>query len=117
MYRLIKDKGANSNVTLQNVDTHANLVLGKPTFMMISDMSTIDGIKFDADDSSIELRSPWRLEVSDELAKKLASEAMTMKKPKRDQSKKKGVEQPEPTPAAERKIVDAMDVLLGLAKY
>lgn len=116
MYKLIKDKGSNSNVTLQNLDTHASIVLGKPTFTMLSLMSEVDGIRFDSDDSSTDLRSPWRLEVSDDLAKALAGTAMTIMKPVRTQSKKKEVEQPAPTPG-EKPVVDAMDVLLGLAKY
>lgn len=116
MYKLVKDKGYNSNVTLENLDTHVSIALGKTTIPMMSLMSEIGGIKFDSDDSSIAPDSPWELEVSDDLAKALASTAMTMRKPKRDQSKKKEVEQPAPTPE-EKPVIDAMDVLLGLARY
>lgn len=115
-YRLIKDKGNNSIVTLENTETKSSIVLGKLTMWMIS-LLTEEGFVFERDDEkgSVNLKNPWCLTISEETAKKLSAMAMPIHKPKRDQRKT-----PPTTTITEEKpkqVVDAMDVLLGLANY
>lgn len=113
MYRVLKDKGNNANVTLENMDTGASIIIGKLSMDIIRILEA-QGYVFDTDkDEATSLRHPWNLSVSDETATKLSKIAMSISKPPRDQSKKsKQSEHTESKP-----VIDAMDVLLGLAKY
>lgn len=109
MYKVTKERGNNANVTLVNSDTKASVIVGKLT-MDILKMLEDNGYKFDPDtEEAIPLRDAWSLEVSSDTAKKLSEKAMKMNKPVREQSKKS-----EPKV---KQVVDAMDVLLGLASY
>lgn len=113
MYRVLKDKGNNASVTLENLDTGASIIIGKLSMDIIRILEA-QGYVFDTDkDEAISLRDAWNLSVSDETATKLSKIAMSISKPPRDQSKKsKQSEHTENKP-----VIDAMDVLLGLAKY
>lgn len=114
MYRVLKDKGNNASVTLENLDTRASIIIGKLSMDIIRILEA-QGYVFDTDkDEAIRsLRDAWNLSVSDETATKLSKIAMSISKPPRDQSKKsKQSEHTENKP-----VIDAMDVLLGLAKY
>lgn len=110
MYRLLKSKGNNMNVTLENTDTKASVIIGRLTYETLKTLEDA-GFSFKTEDGGLNVRDEWDLEITDETAKTLADKAMRMKKPIRDQKKK-----PE-TPKTDNKKVDAMDVLLGLASY
>lgn len=114
-YRLLKDKGNNATVTLENVDRKTSVILGKLTMEMLDILETDEGFVFERDDEegSINLKNPWCLTITEETAKKLSTKAMPIHKPKRDQSKKaQTVTEEKP-----KQVIDAMDVLLGLASY
>lgn len=111
MYKVLKEKGNNSNITLENMETKASIVLGRIS-MPILDILKDAGHTFDGDD--ISLKDEWNLEVNDEAGKALAKQAMTMSKPVRDQSNKAKAKDLFQKP---NKEIDAMDVLLGLANY
>lgn len=109
MYRLLKDKGNNSNLVLENMDTRTNLIIGKLTMDILSLLEEKEGIHFGALDEEIKLKNSWDIRISEETGKELANKAMTMHKPVRDQRKVQIKK--------DNKTIDAMDVLLGLASY
>lgn len=109
MYKVLKEKGNNQNVTLQNTDTKASIIIGR---ISIEILNILERAGHKIDGTSITMKDQWDLEVNDEIGKELASKAMTMTKPIRDQRKDK-----EDKPKKDNAKVDAMDVLLGLAKY
>lgn len=114
-YKLIKDKGRNANLILENEDTKTSVTLGKMTIEILTLLETDEGMTFELpdDDKTLMLNSPWLFNISDSTAKKLSSLAMKISKPKRDQRKKT----PTVTEEKPKQVVDAMDVLLGLASY
>lgn len=106
MYRVLKEKGNNSNVMLENIETKASIIIGKITMDLLK---ILDEAGHKIGDDGVALRDEWCFEVNEETGKEIASKAMTMSKPIRDQRKVK--------PAKDNKTIDAMDVLLGLANY
>lgn len=106
MYKVLKEKGNNSNVVLENVETKASIIIGRLTMDILKILETAGHT---IGDDGINFKDKWELTVNEEIGKELASKAMTMSKPIRDQRKVK--------PAKDNKTIDAMDVLLGLANY
>ena len=111
MYRLLKEKGNNLNVILENVDTRAQLNLGRLTIDVLTLLETKEGMTF-GEGGTTQLKDEWNFNISEETAKELSAKAMRMSKPIRDQRKHK-----EEQPKKNNKEIDAMDVLLGLANY
>lgn len=111
MYRLLKEKGNNLNVILENVDTRAQLNLGRLTIDVLTLLETKEGMTF-GEGGTTQLKDEWNFSISEETATELSAKAMRMSKPIRDQRKHK-----EEQPKKNNKEIDAMDVLLGLANY
>ena len=111
MYRLLKEKGNNLNVILENIDTSAQLNLGRLTIDILTLLETKEGMTF-GEGGTTQLKDEWNFSISEETAKELSEKAMRMSKPIRDQRKHK-----EEEPKKNNKEIDAMDVLLGLANY
>ena len=111
MYRLLKEKGNNLNVILENIDTRAQLNLGRLTIDMLTLLETKEGITF-GEGGTTQLKDEWNFSISEETAKELSEKAMRMSKPIRDQRKHK-----EEKPKKNNKEIDALDVLLGVASY
>ena len=111
MYRKIKEKGNNLNVILENIDTRAQLNLGRLTIDVLTLLETKEGMTF-GEGGTTQLKDEWNFNISEETAKELSAKAMRMSKPIRDQRKHK-----EEQPKKNNKEIDAMDVLLGLANY
>ena len=111
MYRLLKEKGNNLNVILENIDTRAQLNLGRLTIDVLTLLETKEGMTF-GEGGTTQLKDEWNFNISEETAKELSAKAMRMSKPIRDQRKHK-----EEQPKKNNKEIDAMDVLLGLANY
>lgn len=109
MYRVLKEKGNNVNITLENQETKASIVLGRIS-VTIMDILKDAGFSIGKDEM-LTYKDKWELEVNEETGKRLAGVAMRMSKPIRDQRK------PKDTPKKDNKHIDAMDVLLGLASY
>lgn len=99
MYKVYKPTG-NGLVSVENMDTHASVVIGKVNMEIIN---TIKEAGYDLPPFGEE----WSVEVNKECATALAAMAMRMKKPIRDQRKKKE----EPKPSAE---VDMFDLIYGI---
>lgn len=110
MYRLLKERGNNLNVILENTETHAQLNLGRLTIDILTLLETNEGMTF-GEGGTTQLKDAWDFTISDETAKELSAKAMRMSKPIRDQRKYKE------EPKKSNKEIDAMDVLLGLASY
>ena len=110
MYRLLKEKGNNLNVILENIDTKAQLNLGRLTVDILALLETKEGMTF-GEGGTTQLKDEWNFIISEETAKELSAKAMRMSKPIRDQRKHKE------KPKKSNKQIDAMDVLLGLASY
>ena len=111
MYRLLKEKGNNLNVILENIDTRAQLNLGRLTIDILTLLETKEGMTF-GEGGTTQLKDDWNFSISEETATELSAKAMRMSKPIRDQRKHK-----EEQPKKNNKEIDAMDVLLGLANY
>ena len=110
MYRLLKEKGNNLNVILENIDTRAQLNLGRLTIDVLTLLETKEGMTF-GEGGTTQLKDEWNFSISEETATELSAKAMRMSKPIRDQRKHKE------EPKKNNKEIDAMDVLLGLANY
>ena len=114
MYKLLKEKGNNMNIVLENTETKASIVVGRPTIDILSILVSKDGVRFgDSDDEiKLKLKDTWDMVIKDETAKEIAAKAMRMSKPVRVQTNAK-----EELKKKHNKEIDAMDVLLGLADY
>ena len=99
MYKVYKPTG-NGLVSVENMDTHASVVIGRvsPEIVHVLTEAGYDLPPFGEE---------WSVEVNKECATALATMAMRMKKPIRDQRKKKE----EPKPSAE---VDMFDLIYGI---
>ena len=111
MYKLLKERGDNLNVILENTETKAQLNLGRLTIDILTLLGREEGMSF-GEGGTIQLKDSWDFTIKDETAKELSAKAMRMSKPIRDQRKHK-----EEEPKKSNKEIDAMDVLLGLANY
>ena len=110
MYRLLKEKGNNLNVILENTETKAQLNLGRLTIDILTLLERKEGMTF-GEGGTTQLKDEWNFSISEETAKELSTKAMRMSKPIRDQRKVKD------EPKKSNKEIDALDVLLGLANY
>jgi len=109
MYKLLKEKGNNANVTLENTDTKASIIIGRISMEILSILKEKEGIHFGSETGETALKDKWEFNIEDSTAKELSAKAMRMSKPIRDQRKVQIKK--------ENKKIDAMDVLLGLASY
>lgn len=113
MYKILKDKGSNRNITLKNVDTNASVVLGRMTLDILRILETNEGLTFDKDGTHV--TDAWEIPVNTETAEALQKLALKVSKPIRKRT------QPQQTSAeirkARHKAIDALDVLMGIATY
>ena len=112
MYRLLKDKGNNLNVIIENFDTHSQLNLGRLSMDILSILEREEDLTF-GEGGTTQLKDAWDFTIKDKTAEELSRKAMRMSKPVRDQSKKATEEKKKEA----NKQIDALDVLLGLANY
>lgn len=114
MYKLIKDKGNNSNVAIQNTDTKVEVIIGRLSMEIVNILDKAGhSINTEAEDS-LNYKDAWDITISEDTKNELQRLAMRMMKPKRA---KVQAEEKEAQKKIENKTIDAMDVLLGLAKY
>lgn len=81
MYRVLKPAGYDKNVTVENTDTMSSIMIGR-AHINVTNILEEAGVEIP------DTVDEWNLEVNKECAIRLAALTMTMKKPKRDQSKK-----------------------------
>lgn len=118
MYRLIKEKGSNKNVTLENTETKASVIIGRMTMNMLDLLREVESITF-SDMSSTKLTDEWYFEISTATAEALYKTAMDISTPTHT---KEEVKRPtdkiiEMLDKKENSKIDAMDVMLGLVNY
>lgn len=111
MYKVLKERGNNVSITLENTETKASIIIGRLSMDILAILEK-EGVHFGDADGDVKLKDKWELHISDETAKELSAKAMRMTKPIRDQRKVKEEEQKK-----SNKEIDALDVLLGLASY
>ena len=104
MYKVLKSKGLNSNVMVENTESKSVVNIGR---ISIKIMHILEDAGIDITGKQSE---EWSYEVNKEVATTLAKLSLPMNKPIRDQRK------PETKKQANKQI-DAMDVMLGLANY
>ena len=111
MYKVLKEKGNNASVILENTETRASIIIGRLSMDILAILEK-DGVHIGDAYGDVKLKDRWELRISDETTKELLAKAMRMSKPIRDQRKVK-----EEEPKKSNKEIDALDVLLGLASY
>ena len=109
MYKVIKGQGYGANVSVENTDTLATVMIGRADTTVISILEK-QGYKFGAThgDGIVSYDEEWSLAVNKEIAEELVHLALNIKKPFRDQRKK---------PEEEKKVgveVDAFDLIYGI---
>ena len=106
MYRILKDRGHNQTITLENTDTNAQINLGKLSTTMLAILEDSEGLRFGVkEDGLILVNDEWNINIKDETAKKLI-EKIKIKLIEKLKIKK-----------LEQNKIDAWDVLFGKAKY
>ena len=103
MYKLVKDVGIISKVTLINTDNNAHHILGDPSLVI----SALDTLTPTLDIKDV--AAAWNFEINKETAKTLVDLLFTIETPGRTRKTK--------TKTKTKTKIDAMDVLLGLASY
>lgn len=104
MYRILKDKGIGQTITLENLNTNAQINLGKLSTTMLAILEDSEGLRFGVEDERISLSDEWNIIIQDTTAKKLTEKILTS-------SMKIKTKKPE------QNKIDAWDVLFGKAKY
>ena len=110
MYKLIKDRGNNSNVALQNTDTKAEVIIGRLSMEIVSILERAGHAINTEDEASLKYKDSWNITIDEDTKNELQRLAMRMMKPKRAKVQAEPQKQ-------DNKTIDAMGVLLGLAKY
>lgn len=76
MYKLLKERGGNSLITIRNEDTGDSVIMGKPNTMPLQE-------KIRELFPSIDIFAPWDEEVPADKVEELTHVALRMHKPKR----------------------------------
>ena len=87
MYRVVKEKGNNVNVFVENTESKKSLNIGRLSMEMIKILEEA-GFTFGIGDGEIAMKDEWSLEINTDAKDRLSKLAMKMNKPIRDQSKK-----------------------------
>ena len=113
-YKISKHAGSRACVEVKNLTSCTSVIVGPVTITILETLKK-EGYTLhsetDAGEKELNIYDEWDFNISEATAHELASKAMPMKKPTRIK-KEKEVEQPKTN-----KEINAMDVLLGLAKY
>lgn len=107
MYKLLKEKGNNVNLVLENTETKASIIIGRLSIDILRILEE-GGIYSKDEDSTPKLKDAWCFTITDEMAKEISAKAMPIEKPVRLKKEE---------PKKNNKSIDALDVLLGLANY
>lgn len=110
MYKVLKGRGGDANIIIQNSDTAETVIIGRVTVSILNTLLKEEGYTTDPSDPSkyIEIREPWDLEISESTAKELARIAMPMHRPAR-----KKAEQKEEKPK-KKAPVDVFNLIFGV---
>lgn len=113
MYRILKEKGNNQNITLENKDTKVSIIMGKLSTRIMSILET--EIEFDESRiGAVKLTDKWDFDISDGAGKVLASTAMEISKPIKSQARIKSEQVLNKTKTKSGKeAVDVFDLIFG----
>ena len=109
MYRVVKERGNNVNVFVENTETKKSLNIGRLSMDILKILEDA-GYKFGTAPGETNLKDAWQLPISGERKDQLAKLAMRMSKPIRDQRKKPASEQAATTPDG---VPDLFDLIFG----
>ena len=114
MYKILKDKGNNATITLENTETHAQVNLDGLTMDLIKILEG-EGYTFESEDEGKYLRykDQWDISVSDDAGKAIGALAMPIRKPIRDQRKVTREERVIQKAKEEKQPVDVFDLIFG----
>lgn len=112
MYKVLKDKGHNMTVSLENTDMKATVRVGMLDMEILRILEVGEDISFGTEDTDVKLNDAWVIPVRDDTAKELQKYSMRMKKPERDQSRKS--EQVEETKPKRKQPVDVFNLIFGI---
>ena len=112
MYKVLKGRGNIANITVENTDTKARVIIGKPTMSILTILDREGYSPSTSGSKHIELTDEWNFEVSNEAGKLLAKEAFKMKRPPRIKkdtttSEHKGTD-------TKKAPVDVFDLIFGI---
>lgn len=107
MYKLLKEKGNNMNLVLENTETKASIIIGRLSVDILRILKE-GGIYLKDEDGEPKLKDAWCFTITDEMAQEISARAMPIEKPVRLKKEE---------PKKNNKSIDALDVLLGLANY
>jgi len=107
-YKLLKTKGHNGNISVENTETKANIIIGRLSPTIASILEKTGG--YEIGTAPCTYVDEWNIDITDELAQELAHTTMTMSKPFRDQSKK--AKTTKATSGASEQV-DAFDLIFG----
>ena len=115
MYKVVKDKGGMSNVSVQNTETMASVIIGNPTRETL-DILARDGYSSSADeeDKAIDIFDEWNITVSDDVAKALTRTALKMKKPVRKPAEAKREQDAKTQEGSKKQPVDVFNLIFGI---
>lgn len=109
MYKIIKDRGYYSVVTLVNTEAKSSIMIGKLDTNIVC-ILTEAGHRVEV--GHLDPHDPWDLVVAPDTATKLYNLTMKMRKPVRKQVKRE-----QPSVINQQDEPDLFDVLFGLASY
>lgn len=105
MYLVIKEKGNNQNVFVENTEAHKSLNIGRLSMEIIKILEE-EGYTFGTAEEDIVIKDNWSLAINSDTKDKLSRLAMRMNKPIRDQRKKPSEQKPNEVP-------DLFDLIFG----
>lgn len=106
MYKVIKPVSCEANVSVENTETLASVVIGR---LNLKIMEVLRGAGFTEDEINTSLE--WNLEIDKDTAMELTAMALSMKKPVRDQRKKPAEDKPTGKVGVD---IDAFDLIYGI---
>lgn len=86
MYKILKEKGNNQNIMIENTDTGSSIIIGKLNMSIMKELEK--ELRFDETRAdAIKLKDKWDFDISDDLAKGIMSVASPIRKPIRAKTK------------------------------
>lgn len=117
MYKVLKEKGNNQIITLENTESKVSIILGKLTTDIMKILEK--EIKFEGTaEIGVRLKDKWDLEISHELAKELSVITIPIRKPMRKKPGTNSDSQSEQKTTkhntkSDKKVVDVFDLIFG----
>lgn len=105
MYRVIKEKGNNQNIFVENTESKKSINIGRLSMEIIKILEE-EGYTFGTAEKDIAIKDNWSLVINSDTKDKLSRLAMRMNKPIRDQRKK-------PSEQKQTEVPDLFDLIFG----